>query len=102
MARFKREMFLLHQHPNALDEIKNGIRADQEHIAQTLQNDQLLVRVLEKTRDRNNKWLQAVIDEERKDPKLQRLPSMECIDFELYEETYEEKNKLQYDYMKFF
>jgi len=58
--------------------------------------------VLEKQRDRNNKWLQAFIDEERKDPKLQCLPSIECIDFENYEETYEEKNQLQYDYMNFY
>ena len=58
------------------------------------------MRVLEKQRDRNSKWLDALRDEERKDPKEQRLPEIDCIDFDRYEETYEERNQLQYDYMK--
>jgi len=32
------------------------------------------------------------LDEERKDPREQRLPSIECINFDKYEETYEERN----------
>ena len=92
MDRFRREMFLLHEHPNALEQIQEGIKSDQMSIAQTLQNNQLLVRVLEKQRDRNSKWLDALRDEERKDPKDQRLPEIDCIDFERYEETFEERN----------
>lgn len=56
--------------------------------------------MLEKQRDRNSKWLDALRDEERKEPKEQRLPEIDCIDFDRYEETYEERNQLQYDYMK--
>ena len=33
MDRFRREMFLLHEHPNALVEIQDGIKKDQEKIA---------------------------------------------------------------------
>ena len=36
MDRFKREMFLLHEHRNALDDIMAGVRTDQKLIAQTL------------------------------------------------------------------
>ena len=50
------------------------------------------MRVMEKQRDRNLKWLAAIQDEERKDVKDQRLPMIECIDFDRYEESYEEKN----------
>ena len=32
----------------------------------------------------------------------QRLPMIEPINFSRYEETYEERNQLQYDYMKFY
>ena len=34
--RFKRSKYLLHNHPNALDEIRKGIHEDQKIIAQTL------------------------------------------------------------------
>ena len=47
---------------------------------------------MEKQRDRNLKWLAAFEDEARKDVKDQRLPMIECIDFDRYEESYEEKN----------
>ena len=94
MDRFKREMYLLHEHPDALTGIMQGIKADQSRIAQTLQNNQLLVRVLSKQRDRNTKWIAATQDEERKDAKEQRLPEIEGIDFDRYEETYEERNEL--------
>jgi len=46
MEQFKREMFLLYHHPQALTEITKGIRGDQQIIAQTLQNNQLMVRIL--------------------------------------------------------
>ena len=69
MERFQREMRLLHVHPNALEEITNGIKADQQIIAQYLQNDQVGIRVLAEARDRNLKWLAALQDEEGKDPK---------------------------------
>lgn len=43
-----------------------------------------------------------VNDEERKDPEQQRLPSIEPIHFDKYEETYEERNQHNYDYMRFY
>ena len=58
--------------------------------------------MLEKQRDRNSKWLDALKDEEGKDPKEQRLPSIENIEFDRYEETFEERNEHKYDYMKFY
>lgn len=33
MERFRREMFLLHEHDDALSDITKGIRADQKTIA---------------------------------------------------------------------
>ena len=53
------------------------------------------MRVMEKQRDRNLKWLAAIQDEERKDVKDQRLPMIECIDFDRYEESYEEKHQVK-------
>lgn len=41
-------------------------------------------------------------DEERKDSAEQRLPLIDPIDFDHYEETYEEINEVSYDYMKYY
>lgn len=60
-------------------------------MAQTLNNNQLLVRVLEKQRDRNMKWLTQITDVDANSAN-QQLPEIECINFDRYEETWEERN----------
>lgn len=47
------------------------------------------------------KWLTQVTNV---DPSAvdKQLPEIECINFDRYEETWEERNQHQYDYMKFY
>ena len=93
-------MYLLHEHEDALGVITKGIAEDQQRIAQNLHNNQLLCRVLEKQRERNQQWLIAKDDAERKQE--QRLPLVEPINFDRYEETQEEKKQDKYKFQQFY
>ena len=95
MDRHLRLQDLLYGKQDTLGEISAGIRKDQIAIANSLSKDMLLSRVYGKVLLNS-----AALAKGLEGRGAQNLPQIPIIDFDSYEETFEEKAQDRYDYMR--
>ena len=99
MARYQRLQDLLYGTQDTVGEITAGIRRDQVAIANNLSKDMLLYRIYGKVKAHSAAFTQGLMDV--RSGGAQHLPQIPIIDFDAYEETFEEKAQDKYDYMRY-
>ena len=96
MERYLKLQDLLYGKQDTIGEISAGIRKDQIAIANSLNKDMLLYRIYSKVKVNNEQVMKRLDRRNEKD-----LPQIPIIDFDSYEETFEEKAQDRYDYMRY-